>query len=73
MIEFGECVHLLPLKHLDNGQGEIRWRYGVPLELKLTSGEKLVGTPDGMLKVRSVRRNPESERWDAEQIEAPTS
>ena len=43
------------------------------LGLKLTSGEKLVGTPKGVLKVRIVRRKLESERWDARQMEALTS
>ena len=62
MIEFGECVHFLPLKHLDSGKAEIRWRDGVFLGLKLTSGEKLVGTPEGVLKDRTVRRKLESER-----------
>ena len=61
MIEFGECVHFLPPKHLDNGEAEIRWRDGACMGLKLTSGEKLNGTPEGMLKVRTVRRKPESD------------
>ena len=73
MIEFTEGVHFLPPKHLDNGKAEIRWRDGVFLGLKLTSGEKLVGTPEGVLKVRTVRRKLESKRWDARHIEALTS
>ena len=55
------------------GKAEIRWKDGVFSGLKLTSGEKLVGTPDGVLKVRTVRRKLESERWDATHIEGLTS
>ena len=65
IIEFGKCLHFLPLKHLDGAKAEKRWKDGVILRLKFTSGEKLVGTPDGVLKVRAVRRKLESERWDA--------
>ena len=43
------------------------------LGLKLTSDDKLVGTPDGVLKVRTVRRKLESESSDAKRIEALTS
>ena len=67
LIEFGECVHYLPLNHLELGKAEARWKDGIFLGLRLESGEKLVGTHEGVFKVRSIRRKVESERWDAKQ------
>ena len=67
LIEFGECVHYLPLSHLELGKAEARWKDGVFLGIRLESGEKLIGTPEGVFKVRSLRRRIESERQDAAQ------
>ena len=57
---------------MELGKTEARWRDGVFLGLRLESGEKLVGTPDGVFKVRSLRRKIEAERWDARQHDALT-
>ena len=72
LIEFGECVHYLPLNHLDLGKAEPRWKDGVFLGIRIDSGEKLIGTPEGVIKVRSIRRKLEAERWVAEQHDALT-
>ena len=37
LIEFGECVHYLPLNHLEPGNAEPRWTDGVFLGVKLDS------------------------------------
>ena len=34
--------------------------------IQINTGEKIVATPDGIIKVRSIRRKLESERWRAE-------
>ena len=46
---------------------------GVCLGIKLSSGEKLVGNEDEVVKVRSMRRRLESERWDVGQFERISS
>ena len=64
LVEFGESVFCQPLKHLDMGKAEARWMPGVFLGIKLGSGEKVVATEDGIIKVRSIKRRLESERWN---------
>eukprot|EP00973_Karenia_brevis_P011943 1621776-Karenia_brevis.AAC.1 len=45
------------------------WRDGTYLGISRISGEALVGTKDGdVVKVRSIRRRPNSERWSHEDI-----
>ena len=66
LVEFGECIYFHPLKHLDLGKAEPRWGSRIFLGLKLNSGEKIVATEDGIIKVRSIRRKLESERWNVE-------
>ena len=41
-----------------------KWENGVWLGVLDGSGEKVVGTPEGCIKVRSIRRKPEQERWN---------
>ena len=67
LIDFGEGIHYLPLNHLELGKAEARWKDGISLGVGLESGEKLVGAPEGVFEVRSIRRKLESERWDAKQ------
>ena len=64
MSEFGECIwHLLP-KSKGKDKMEDRWESGVRLGTKGDSGEVMIGTPDGVINVRSTRRKPiSSERW----------
>ena len=46
---------------------ESRWCTGVWLGFRLESGEILIGTEKGVIKVRSVRRKGnEKDRWDAQ-------
>ena len=48
---------------------EERWERGIWLGSRDESGEAIVGTADGVLKVRSIRRKGEmSERWDKVQL-----
>lgn len=70
MIEFGECVHDLPLNHLEIAKAEPSWKDGIFLGVRLESGERLIGTPEGVFIVRSMRRKLESDRRDAAQHDA---
>ena len=67
LVEYGESVMCLPLKHLDLGKAEARWIPGVFIGMKLNSGEKVVATENGIIKVRSIRRRLEFERWNIEE------
>ena len=64
---FGDCVcHLKP-----NAKGkdklDARWESGVWLGLRDESGESVIGTMEGIVKVRTVRRKPQSEKkWNKE-------
>ena len=57
--ESGKCVHVLPLEHLnEQWEDDIRWRDGMLLRLKLTSGEKLVGTLKEHSTSKPTEENP---------------
>jgi hypothetical protein len=44
------------------------WSDGVFLGFRSQSGEVIVGTEDGVMKTRTVRRKPEEERWHEENL-----
>ena len=67
LVEYAEGIMCLPLKHLEMGKAEPRWIPGVFLGVKMNSGEKLVATEGGIIKVRSIRRRLEAERWNLEE------
>ena len=69
VIESGECVWYMLSK--DKGRGKLapRWETGVYLGSSEISNEILVGTPEGVIKVRSFRRQGRTEdRWDKERV-----
>ena len=45
------------------GKMDVRWHSGVWLGARERSGESIIGTADGCIKVRSIMRKPESDRW----------
>ena len=58
-LEFAEAV----LAHkLEEGRDKVKdsWEAGICMGRVTTTGERIVGCPTGILKVRSVRRRPES-------------
>ena len=58
LLEFGECVHYLPLKHGPKlSKLAAKWRDGVFLGVKEGSDEMYVGTDEGVFKARSLRRD----------------
>lgn len=61
----------MPLDQVKSGgKFEPRWKDAVYPGLKMDTGDRLVGTPEGMFKFRSVRRKPEPKRWSADQVQA---
>ena len=45
---------------------DAQWESGVWLGLRDASGEPIIGTSEGIIKVRTVRRKPQSEKWNKE-------
>ena len=68
LVEFGESVHFLIPDHGSLGKMESKWRNGIYLGIRMESSEMLVGTSEGVFKVRSIRRKPDGQRWDADQV-----
>ena len=67
--ELGECVwHLRPgTKGVE--KFEVRWRDGVFLGVRDDSGEVIIGTPEGVIKVSAIRRKGTmGDRWDRDRI-----
>ena len=62
--EFGECVLYMTPGITGKDKLDARWENGIWLGIRDRSGEIIVGTPEGCMKVRSVRRRPEGERWN---------
>ena len=68
MAEFGECIWYKPLGKDRNNKMDEQWRSGVWLGVFRQMEEVLVGTEDGTVKARSVRRKPWRDRWNSEEI-----
>ena len=67
-IEFGEKV-LHKKKFKDKSSKiEPRWEKGIIVGIRLKSGEFWIATPDGIKKIRSVRRLPFEARWGADSL-----
>ena len=52
-----------PLRHLELGKAEPRWGTGIFLGIKLNTGEKIIATSEGIIKVKCIKRKLEDERW----------
>jgi hypothetical protein len=69
--EFGECIWHLKPKSKGKYKICIRWEEGIWLGIRDRTGETLVGTSNGIVKVRSFRRKgSEGEKWDRGRMEA---
>jgi hypothetical protein len=64
MCGFGEKVLFLPAKSVPNR----RFEYGIYLGVLQSSNELLVATDAGVVKVRTIKRLPDDQRWDAEAV-----
>ena len=64
----GEKVLYMPLKteRLNMGKDEPKLKEGLWLGVRLRSDEALIGTANGVVKARTTRRPPKSQRWGAE-------
>ena len=63
-IEFGECIMCHPPGKRGRAKLENRWEEGVWLGIADRTNEVIVGTSEGVMKVRDVRRHGiETDRW----------
>ena len=60
----------MPLKteRLRMSKGDAKLREGIWLGVKSRSDEAIIGTDQGAVKARTIRRLPKEQRWDAEAI-----
>ena len=62
----GECVdYRVRTQH----KLEARWDIGIYLGIRLHTTEKIIGTPQGVVVVQSIRRKPADQQWNADLIE----
>ena len=70
-MEFGESVWYLIPKSRGKNKIKSRWASGIWLGIREESGEAIIGTSKGVIKVRTVRRKgSDAERWDVSAIDA---
>ena len=74
MISFGERCLCKPLKKSGERQNkmEVRYEYGVYLGTSARTGELYMGTPEGVIQTRSIRRLSEGAQWDGDALEKIT-
>ena len=65
---FGEKVMYMPAQTASGKLGKLDPRYydGIFLGMRLRSDEIIIGTENGVVKARSVRRYPDGQQWDKE-------
>jgi len=64
---FGECVWYIKPKSKGKDKAYSRWDHGVWLGIREESGETLIGTKEGVIKVNCVRRHAdEKAKWNLE-------
>ena len=62
--EFGECVLYLILDSVGEEKYNSRWRTGVFLGVQDSTNEVILGTPEGCVKARTIRRrSTPADRW----------
>ena len=72
-LEFGELSHFR--RHRAAGKQaklDVSWEDGVFLGYRTLSGETIVGTLNGVMRTRTVRRELAEERWSAENLRLVT-
>ena len=63
--EFGECIWYLKPESKGKTKLKSRWETGIWLGIREESGETLIGTKEGVIKVRSFReKGTNQERWN---------
>ena len=64
LCEFGECVWYMKPGSVGKDKFDRKWEDGIWLGVVNESGENIIGTHEGCIKVRAVKRKPIQQRWD---------
>ncbi|CAE7388143.1 AGD9 [Symbiodinium sp. CCMP2592] len=65
LLPFGEkCIYYTPSKH----KGDLQWEKGIWLGVNERNASHILGTANGVVESRSIRRLPENEQWDATMV-----
>jgi hypothetical protein len=65
LVEFGETVWYLKPKSKMSGKYDSRWSTGIWLGIREESGEVIIGTDEGVIKCRTIRRkSSDAERYN---------
>ena len=67
IVELGEAIYYKKPKNTigpNLHKADSHWGIGIMLGVRAISGEFWVGTSEGVLKIRTIRRVPIDKRWD---------
>ena len=67
--KFGECVWYLKPKSRGKEKADTRWSEGIWLGIRDISGGHIIGTPNRVIKVRTIKRRPASDQWKWTEIQ----
>ena len=71
LAEFSECVWYLKAKSKSTPDIQSRWATGVWLGVREESNEIIVGTSEGAIKTRTIRRKADpKDSWNADELSA---
>ena len=68
LVRFGESVMYLPMKTVHTNRGEPIRKQGLWLGVIERTEETSIGTPDGVIKCRTMNRLPKGNQWDPAMI-----
>ena len=66
--EFAEKVLYLPLKGARGGKLDAKFHYGIFFGVIGVTGEVIIGTHNGTVKARTIKRRPGAARWDKDML-----
>ena len=71
LAEFSECVWYLKAKSKSTPDIKSRWANGVWLGIREESNEIIIGTSEGVIKTRTIRRKADpKDSWNADELNA---
>ena len=68
--EFGQKIMYMTSKNTSKSapKADAKFQDGIWLGLRTRSDESIIGTPNGVIKAKTVRRLPEERRWYPEDV-----
>ena len=68
--EFGEKIMYMPSNNTSKSAPKMYAKFhdGIWLGLRMKNDESIIGTPNGVIKAKTVRRLPVDQRWCAEEV-----